>query len=161
MKATKRCLCCHEAFVPYPEALNTQAVCRKKRCRQWRRQQAQRRWLRNNPGYFRGLYPKTKLWLARHPGYLQRYRGAHPEYVVADNRKRGERKQRSLRRRADIQDGLRRREIARIRGLHGADIQDTLRLRLDGVLGLLGAPQRADMQDGLAWTPPPPVLSPP
>lgn len=163
MPRQKRCACCGRLFTPYVRAWKTQEVCHRKRCRRWSLQRAQDRWLRKNPDYFRGPehYARTKAWLAKHPGYRRRYWASHPEYAAADNRKRPERKQRQKGRRADIQETLRRREITRIRGLRGADIQETLRLRLDGVLDILAAPARADIQETMAAPTQPPLPYPP
>jgi hypothetical protein len=85
----------------------------------------------------------VKGWLESHPGYLAAYRAAHPEYVGADNHVRARRRTKDKARNADIQDGLLRRRIAAVRSLKGADIQDTLNLKLDGVLDIMsrrGAP---------------------
>lgn len=145
MKPTsKRCVYCHRWFPPDPRTRH-QKTCKRKRCRLKRKQDARESWLARNPDCFEGRYPNTKRWLAEHPGYLKKYRAAHPKYVAADNRARGERKKRQ-RRRADIQDALPRREIARLRDLEGADIQDTIRRRLDGLLTVLSGPLQADIQ---------------
>jgi len=145
--AKKRCICCGAEFEPHTRAWRVvegvrrcfQKACTKKRCRQQRWQKAKARWLAANPSAFKGRYSEVKRWLTKHPGYLQRYRKQHPEYVRTDNCKRRERKIRR-RRRADIQDAIPRREIKRIQGVEGADIQDTFRLRLDGLLCVLGGP---------------------
>lgn len=151
--ALKRCAFCARRFRPEPRIGEAQKACFRKRCRARRKRAAHQSWLRRNPGYFNGQYSRTKLWLAKHPGYLGRYRAAHPEYVRADNRERRERKKRA-RRRADIQDALPRREIARLRVIRGADIQDTTRLRLDGLIAVLSHRPHADMQDAIAPAPP-------
>ena len=79
----------------------------------------------------------VKSWLAKHPGYLRRYRATHPEYVRQDNAARRLRKQKMKRFRADIQDGLLRRRIARIQTFKGADIQETLNLKVDGIIAMM------------------------
>lgn len=152
--ASKRCVYCRRWFVPDPRTPH-QKTCERKRCRLKRKRDAQERWVASNPGYFEGRYSNTKRWLAKRPGYLRGHRATHPEYVAADNRARRERKKRE-RRRADIQDALPRREIARLRGLEGADIQDTIRRRLDGLLTVLAGPPPADIQVAIG---PPPAAS--
>jgi hypothetical protein len=144
----KRCVFCGRWFPPDPRTREEQKSCFRKRCRLKRKRQAHQQWLRDNPDHFKDQYLRTKLWLAEHPGYLAGYRAANPWYVAADNRKRRQRKKRE-RRRADIQDALPRREIARLRVIQGADIQDTTRLRLDGLIGVLIHSPRADMQDAM------------
>jgi hypothetical protein len=39
--------------------------------------------------------------------------------------------------RADIQEGLLRRRIMKIRTLKGADIQETLNMKVDGIIGIM------------------------
>lgn len=135
--AWKRCPYCGEGFEPKPHLAGTQICCGKKSCKAMRKAEGQAHWVKKNPEYFKGDYRRTRLWLAEHPGYLQVYRAGHPEYVRKDNEKRRERHKRA-RRRADIQDAWPRLEIRRIAGVEGADIQDTCRLRLDGLLYVLG-----------------------
>lgn len=137
--AKKRCSYCGEEYEPKPHVAAIQVCCGKKSCKAKRKTEAQAHWLKKNPGYYEGEYRRTRLWLAEHPGYLRAYRADHPEYVRKDNAGRRERKIRQ-RRRADIQDTWPRREIKRIQGVEGADIQDTYRLRLDGLLCVLGRP---------------------
>ncbi|MBI4424282.1 MAG: IS21 family transposase [Elusimicrobia bacterium] len=114
-----------------------QKCCGKKRCKAKRKADAQVAWVRKNPDYYKGEYRRTRLWLNDHPGYLDDYRDKEPDYVQRDNEGRRQRRIRA-RRRADIQDAWPRREIRQIQGVEGADIQDTYRLRLDGLLCALG-----------------------
>ena len=148
----KRCLYCGDWYTPDPRTAAFQKSCGKKACRQRRKSQAQDHWLDKNPNHFRGPdhYLQQKDWLTRHPGYLRRYRAKHPDYVVADNRKRRERKLRQKRQRTDMKDAMLRREIAKIRDIQGADMKDTIRLRLDELLVVLARPPRADMKDDIA-----------
>ena len=152
MQRTKRCVSCGAWFYPYPRAAKSQKAC-SSQCRARRLQELCSRWRKKNPGHFKGRFLNTKRWLAKHPNYLRRYRAKHPAYVAADNRKRRERKLRQKYRRADIQNGLLRREVAAIRTLHGADIQSTLRLHVDGLFDVLAGIPRADIQNGSAIAP--------
>lgn len=133
----KRCRYCGEEFTPKPHVENIQVCCGKQRCKTRRKAEAQSRWLKTTPGYYKGEYWRTRLWLAEHPGYLRGYRKRNPDYVRKDNEARRQRRMRA-RRNADIQDAWPRREIRQIQVLQGADIQDTYRLRLDGLLCALG-----------------------
>lgn len=135
--AQKRCPYCGEDFEPKPHVAKIQVCCGKKICKTKRKAEAQARWFKATPDYFKGEYRRTRLWLAEHPGYLQTYRASHPDYVQKDNAARRERRKRA-RRRADIQDAWPRREIRQIQRVQGADIQDTYQLRLDGLLCALG-----------------------
>ncbi len=133
----KRCPYCGDDFEPKPHVEYIQKCCGKKHCKAKLKIDAQANWVRENPNHFKGEYPRTRKWLAEHPGYQRRYRAKNPDYVRRDNE--GRRRRRiQARRRADIQDGWPRREIKRIQGVQGADIQDTYRLRLDGLLCALG-----------------------
>lgn len=133
----KRCPYCGDDFEPKPHVADIQTCCGKKDCKVQRKANAQAAWRKKNPEHFKGEYPRTRLWLAEHPGYQRRYRAKNPDYVRRDNAARRQRRIRA-RRRADIQDAWPRREINKIQGVQGADIQDTYRLRLDGLLFVLG-----------------------
>lgn len=152
MKRKKRCVFCGVWFYPYPRAAKTQKTC-SKTCRTRRLQELCCRWRKKNPDYFKGRYLNTRRWLAKHPKHLRRYRAKHPAYVAADNRKRRERKLRQEYRRADIQNGLLRREVVAIRTLHVADIQNTLRLHIDGLFDVLAGIPMADIQNRSAIAP--------
>lgn len=135
--ALKHCPYCGMDYRPYIRAVKTQKSCGKAACRKKFRSEAHKAWLKDNPGCYRGRYVNVKSWLAEHPGYLQRYRATHPEYIRQDNAARRLRKQKMKRFRADIQDGLLRRRIAWIQTLKGADIQETLNLKVDGIIAMM------------------------
>jgi hypothetical protein len=153
MKRKKQCAC-GVWFTPYARAWKTQTTCSKD-CRARRVQELCSRWRKRTPAYFKGRYPNTKRWLAKHPNYLRRYRANHPDYVEADNKNRRERRLRRQDLRADIQNGLLRREITAIRTIRGADIQNTLRLHLDGLFDVLAGSPRADIQNKSVPSPAP------
>ncbi len=137
----KRCPYCGATFEPKPNVAHIQKCCGKKRCKAKLKIDSQAYWVRENPNHFKGEYPRTRQWLAEHPGYQRRYRAKNPDYVSRDNEARRQRRIQA-RRRADIQDAWPRREIKRIQGVQGADIQDTYQLRLEGLLCVLaGSPE--------------------
>ena len=149
----KRCPYCGCWFRPDPRVGDEQKACPKKSCRKKRHDDAHAKWCKDNPDAYQGRYSNVRTWLDQHPGYLGGYRAEHPDYVKADNEKRRERRQREKQRRADIQDERLRREIEFIRVIRGADIQDTIRLKIDGILGFLESTSpvgRADIQDSMA-----------
>ena len=152
MKRKKKCVVCGAWFAPYAWAWKTQKTC-SKACRARRLQELCSGWRKRNPDYFKGRYFNTKGWLAKHPNYLRRYRAKCSDYVAADNAKRRERKLRQMYGRADIQNGLLRREIMAIRTLRGADIQNTLRLHIDGLFDVLAGIPRTDIQNRSAFAP--------
>jgi hypothetical protein len=169
--AKKRCAFCPDWFLPDPRLGDRQKACGKKTCRRKRKEAAHAKFLKDNPDYFRGPahYVQQKNSLAKNPGYLQRYRAAHPDYVARDNQKRAERKRRAreqekARQRADMKVTIHRREIERIQGLQGSDMKDTIGLRLDELLRHLAAcpwSDRADMKVSMASARPPVVSSTP
>ena len=133
----KRCPYCGEYYQPYLRAVNTQKSCRKISCLKKHKKKLQDEWKNNNPDYFCGRYLNTKAWLKKHPDYLAGYRAGHPEYVAKDISGRKLRKRKLKAQRADIQVGLVRRRIAKIKSLKGADIQNTLNLKLDATLDVI------------------------
>lgn len=149
MPSMKRCLYCGRDYQPDRRTAAIQKSCSRAACRKTRREHAQASYLAANPDVFQGLYPKTRAWLKRHPGYLRRYRARHPDYMAADHRSRVERRRRMRRQKSDIQDAMRRREIEEIRTLRGSDMQDTIRRQLDRVLTFLGRPALSDIQDAI------------
>lgn len=149
MPSTKLCQYCGCEFHPDPRTAAIQKSCSRATCRKARRSQAQADYVAANPDVFQDRYPKTRAWLAAHPGYLRRYRAGHPDYVAADYQARVERRRRARRQKSDIQDAMRRREIEKIRTLRGSDMQDTIRRQLDRVLTFLGRPALSDIQDAI------------
>ena len=139
MPSIPRCQFCGREFVPNPR-ITQQKACPREACQKARHDQAQARWRCVNPDAYRGVYANTCRWLVKHPGYLRRYRASHLDYVAADKAGRRRRHARSKQRRADIRDAFHRRQIEAIRALRGADIQDTIRRQLDGVLTYLDQP---------------------
>jgi len=135
--APKRCPYCGGQYIPYIRAVKTQKSCGKARCRKKQKRESQSSWLERNPDYFRGRYIKVKRWRDAHPGYQRKYRAANPEQVVRDNRARLARWHKRKRFRSEIQDGLFRRRIARIQAIKGTDIQETLNLKVDGIIAVM------------------------
>ena len=135
--AQKLCPYCGKLYTPYVRTAAIQKTCGKAACIRKHKLTAHKSWMKRNPGCYRGRYLKVKAWLAAHPGYLARYRAEHPEYIARDNAGRCRRRHKLRRFRADIQETLLRRRILRIRELKGADIQETLRLKVDGILGMM------------------------
>jgi hypothetical protein len=114
----KVCEVCQDYFIADQRVGDRQRVCGKPACKKERKRRAQRRWVEQNPGYFRGRYPNTKDWLAAHPGYLRQYRA--------------ERKQLDLLKSSpDIQDKLTDRNNNTLTALKEVyDIQDELSSRI-------------------------------
>lgn len=146
MPSIKRCHYCARDYRPDVRTAAFQKSCPRASCRKARSEQAQKHYVAANSDVFQNRYPKTQQWLAKHPGYLRRYRAKHPEYVKADTHARVERKRRARGVKSDIQDAIRRRDIEVIRTMRGSDMQDTMRRQIDGMLTFLGRPALSDIQ---------------
>jgi len=158
----KRCRYCRQLFLPDPRQEsprgNRQYACSKPSCQQARHRDNHQAWLKRDPEAYRGRYPKTQLWLSRHPGYLKAYRRDHPEAVARDNAGRRARRKRARTLRADIQDAILQqppgtKEIkASLSATPGADIQDSLWAQTV-IISLVSARyllrRCADMQDAI------------
>ena len=136
--ALKHCPYCGMAYRPYARAAKTQRHCHKAACRKKHKQALQAAWHKKNPDYFKDQYPKKKFWHKTHPGYQAEYRAKHPGQAHKDNLNHIVRRRKQKRFSADIQVGLLRRRAHRILGMKCADIQETLKITLDGVICLVG-----------------------
>jgi len=133
----KYCPYCGKYYTPYIRAVKTQKTCGNISCKKKYKRKLQRNWKKNNPDGFCLRYVKVKVWLKKHPGYLAKYRASHPEYVRKDNRRRKLRRLKLKVKNADIQDTLLIGKIKQIRNIKGADIQNTLNLKIDGILDIM------------------------
>ena len=61
----KQCAYCGRYFISDRRAGLKQKSCGRPECRKKRKQEAQRRWLDGNEGYFRGRYEDVKAWRER------------------------------------------------------------------------------------------------
>lgn len=113
----KKCSFCGRLFLPDPRVGERQKTCSREECRRQRKTLSQKRWVENNPDYFRGRYEHTRNWLDQHPGYLRQFRASHPEYTEKNRIRSRERRNELARSEFDIQDKLKTQliEISRIR----------------------------------------------
>jgi hypothetical protein len=58
----QRCAYCGRYFTPDKRVGLRQKACNRQECRKKRKQEAQRRWLSRNEGYFRDRYDYVKEW---------------------------------------------------------------------------------------------------
>ena len=77
----KRCAYCGRYFVPDVRVGDRQKACQSEGCRRNRKQEAQRRWLAENPGYFGGRYDYVKEWRRR-----RRANNGFPGKMIQDER---------------------------------------------------------------------------
>ena len=109
----KACAVCQAPFTPDRRVGESQLVCSKLSCQQERKRRAQKHWLANNPGYFKGRYSYVKSWLNAHPGYLKEYRARKRAVMPGAN--------------SDIQDELTCMKNNMLTALHNTlDIQDEI-----------------------------------
>ena len=75
-----RCAHCGCRFVPNPHIRN-QRYCGKIECQRARKNSWQRRKLATDPDYQANKRDSQRAWRIRNPGYWQKWRSGHPEYV--------------------------------------------------------------------------------
>lgn len=80
----RQCRCCKESFQPDYRNTKTQAYCSKPACRKASKTASQRRWSRNNPGYFKGSdhVERVREWRKANP---ERSRRKSPGEVLQDD----------------------------------------------------------------------------
>jgi hypothetical protein len=125
----KKCPFCRRVFLPDPRVGERQKACSRKECRRRRKALSQKNWTARNPEYFRGRYENTRVWIEQHPGYLQGFRAAHPEYAEKNRVRSRERKRELARDEFDIQDKIKSQlvEMSRLRTRNlQFDIQDEI-----------------------------------
>ena len=84
--AGKICPYCYTQFTPHPKVLDRQICCGRDFCKRERKKEADRKWRKQNPDYFKGRYPiHLKPWLEKHPGYLKEYRWRKKRVGIAGN----------------------------------------------------------------------------
>ncbi len=149
----KKCPYCQTLFVPTPRGGGKrQKICGAVSCKKALKAENNARWRRNNPNCCLNDYPRVKLWLDQHPGYLKQYRADHPEYV---QKNRGAQKQRDKKKRTrlDIQAQIRDQlpEITKqLRQLPLLDIQDDKALKPFEITFLLRSLPCLDIQIQIA-----------
>ena len=76
------CIHCNELFFPDRRNLYHQRFCNQPECHQASKAQSRKRWLKQNPDYFRGQHhvQRVQAWRKAHPDYGQR---APPKPAVA------------------------------------------------------------------------------
>jgi hypothetical protein len=75
----KRCIYCGRFFKPDYRVKVKQKSCQSLECRTKRKKESQRRWVKANPGYFKGRYENTQAWRKGHPDYQRQWRAKRRE----------------------------------------------------------------------------------
>lgn len=158
----KRCHICNELFQPDRRLKSRQYVCSNPDCQKKRKALNRIDWLKRHPDYFKGQYPRLRLWLEKHADYLRHYRKTHPEKVQADNESRKQRHQREKIQPADIQVPkslktlILQRLTPKLTLPQNADIQDSIWPQVVEISILSASYLFADIQDSTDFSPDPP-----
>jgi hypothetical protein len=86
----ERCACCGKPFRPNPR-VKQQRYCSRKTCQQARRRRWQKRKLATDEDYRRNQADAQRRWRRRNPGYWRSYRLDHPEYTHCNRERQRER----------------------------------------------------------------------
>ena len=81
MLARRRCPFCRRWFHPHSRLKQRQKTCGHSDCRRQQKRESDEQWRRENPHYFRGVYPQQKEKYGTRSDYRRRYREQHPDYV--------------------------------------------------------------------------------
>lgn len=77
----KQCPYCQKFLTINPRVKKRRKTCGSASCQKALNRENSARWRKEHPGHWHPDYPRVKLWLQKHPGYLKQYRANHPEYV--------------------------------------------------------------------------------
>jgi len=151
----RRCPYCKAFYFPDPRIKDRQKACKKVECQGARKKENQRKWVNDNPDYFRDRYGNTKEWLNSHPEYLIGYRQTHTEYLKANReaQRQRDRRKKGSRRGLDIQDEIlpqTSENINKNQPFTPLDIQDEIRLQAVDIVNILAKLPCLDIQDQIA-----------
>jgi hypothetical protein len=147
----KKCPYCRTSFVPSPRVGKRQKTCGRPSCQKALNQENSARWRQEHPESCRLDYPRVKLWLQKHPGYLQQYRQTHPAYVQK-NRQAQRLRDRRNKLHLDIQNKIKRQPpniIDQLWDLSHLDIQNVAELQPLEVTFLFSTFPCLDIQNSL------------
>src|SRR5512139_1843424 len=77
----KQCPYCEKFLSVNPRVRKQRKTCGSPWCQKALNRENSARWRQEHPNSCHPDYPRVKLWLQKHPGYLRRYRESHPAYV--------------------------------------------------------------------------------
>ena len=122
----KQCPYCQRFLTINPRVNKRRKTCGDPSCQKALNKENSARWRKKNPNCHCGDYPRVKVWLDRHPGYLKRYRETHPEYVQK-NREAKRLRYRQKKLQVDIRNKIKRQPpeiIDQLWNLSHVDIQN-------------------------------------
>ena len=147
----KRCPYCEKFLTINPRVRKRRKTCGSSSCQRALNRENSARWRQEHPDSCLPDYPRVKVWLQKHPGYLQRYRETHPAYVEK-NREGKRRRYRQKRLRVDIQNKIKRQPpeiIDQLWDLSRVDIQNVIGLQPLEMTFLFSTFSCLDMQNSL------------
>ena len=124
---------CSHSFIPHPKVGARQKTCGNPACQRIHKKNNNAQWRLKNPDYSKNDYTRVKACLEKNPGYLKRYRQAHPEYVQK-NRDAQRRRDRTRKLNLDIQAKLNRQPAAIINQLEIAPPYSHLDIQAEFIL---------------------------
>jgi hypothetical protein len=103
----KQCPYCQKFLTINPRVRKRRKTCGSASCQKALNRENSARWRQEHPNNCHPDYPRVKLWLQKHPGYLQRYRKDHPAYIEK-NRQTQRLRDRRKKLRLDIQNKIKK-----------------------------------------------------
>ncbi len=147
----KRCPYCQRFLTLNPRVRKQRKTCGRPSCQKALNRDNSARWRQEHPDSCRPDYPRVKLWLQKHPDYLQRYRETHPVYVEK-NRQAQRLRDRQKKLHLDIQNKIKRHPTEIINQLWNSahlDIQNVPALQPLEITFLFSTFPCLDMQNSL------------
>jgi len=151
----KRCPYCQQFLPLNPRGRKRQKTCGSSSCQKALNRENSARWRQEHPDSCRPDYPRVKVWLQKHPGYLQRYRETHPA-CVEKNRQAQRLRDRRKKLHLDIQNKVKRQPheiIDQLWDLSHLDIQNVIGLQPLEMTFLFSNLSCLDMQNSLGKNP--------
>jgi len=148
--AKRRCEICHTWFSPNPRTYRSQRCCSNIECQKKRKARTKKNWWKKNPDYNKGRKTKIQKWAAGYPGYWQKYRQTHPNYVRKDIKRRCNRYKRD--KISAKQDLIRKISVEKLKSIkkikpYFSAKQDPIQRRQDGILEYLYWKESSAKQD--------------
>lgn len=147
----KQCPYCQKFLTINPRVRKQRKTCGSPSCQKVLNRENSARWRQEHPNNCHPDYPRVKLWLQKHSGYLQRYRQTHPAYVEK-NRQAQRLRDRRKKLHLDIQNKIKKQPPEIINQLWDSshlDIQNVIGLQPLEMTFLFSTFSCLDMQNSL------------
>jgi len=147
----KQCPYCQKFLTINPRVRKQRKTCGSSSCQKALNRENSARWRQQHPNSCHPDYPRVKLWLQKHPGYLQHYRENHPAYVEK-NRQAQRLRDRRKKLHLDIQNKIKRQPAEIINQLWNSsrlDIQNVSEIQTLEMTFLFSTFPCLDIQNSL------------